>query len=269
MWLALTTLAFAHGWWLSLAVPAAAALPAVLLNGIARLWLHQRNEKRLGFEKAALRRFQPAVLADRVEAEPGFLAEPVKQEAALLFVDLTRFTGLAERVGPERTQALLGEFHRIIDQEITGRAGLVLTYMGDGAMAVFGIPSPRADDAAHAVEAGRDLATKVLVWLRSFPEASQAAGVSVKLGAHWGPVMVSRLGGETHQHITVTGDSVNVASRLMECASEHGALLACSLDLLTRAAGRPELAAAFTKPEQMGIRGRATSLTVCFWNPAS
>jgi adenylate cyclase len=124
---------------LSLAVPAAAALPAVLLNGIARLWLDQRNEKRLGFEKAALRRFQPAILADRVEAERGFLAEPVKQEAALLFVDLTRFTGLAERVGPERTQALLGEFHRIIDQEITRRAGLVLTYMGDGAMAVFGI----------------------------------------------------------------------------------------------------------------------------------
>jgi adenylate cyclase len=268
VWLGLTTLAFAYGWWLSLAVPAAAALPAVLLNGIARLWLDQRNENRLGSEKAALRRFQPAILADRVETEPGFLAEPVKQDAALLFVDLTRFTGLAERVGPERTQALLGEFHRILDQEITQRAGLVLTYMGDGAMAVFGIPSPRADDAAHAVEAGRDLATKVLTWLRSFPEASLAAGVSVKLGAHWGPVMVSRLGGETHQHITVTGDSVNVASRLMECASERGALLACSLDLLTRTAGRPDLAAAFTNPEQMDIRGRAAGLAVCFWNPA-
>jgi adenylate cyclase len=269
IWLGLTTLAFAHGWWLSLAVPAAAALPAVLLSGIARLWLDQSTERRLGFEKAALRRFQPAILADRVEAEPGFLAQPVKQEAALLFIDLTRFTGLAERVGPERTQALLGEFHRIVDQEITRRAGLVLTYMGDGALAVFGIPTPRADDAAHAVDAGRDLGTKVLDWLRRVPEASQAAGLSVKLGAHWGPVMVSRLGGETHQHITVTGDSVNVASRLMECASERSALLACSLDLLTRAAGRHDLAAAFTKPEQMAIRGRATGLAVCFWNPAS
>ena len=40
----------------------------------------------------------------------------------------------------------------------------------------------------------------------------------IRLGAHLGPVVVSRLGPETHQHITATGDTVNVASRLMEVA---------------------------------------------------
>ena len=66
---------------------------------------------------------------------------------------------------------------------------------------------------------------------------SIASRTGFKIGAHFGPIVASRLGGGSHQHITATGDSVNVASRLMEVAAKQGAVLAVSDDLL-RQAGR-------------------------------
>ena len=58
-----------------------------------------------------------------------------------------------------------------------------------------------------------------------------------KVGAHFGTIVASRLGGGSYHHVTATGDTVNVASRLMEVAANHGAQLAVSNELL-RAAGR-------------------------------
>jgi len=40
-----------------------------------------------------------------------------------------------------------------------------------------------------------------------------------KVGAHFGTIVASRLGGGSYHHITATGDTVNVASRLMEVAA--------------------------------------------------
>src|ERR1700691_3941356 len=55
-----------------------------------------------------------------------------------------------------------------------------------------------------------------------------------KVGAHFGVIVASRLGGGSYHHITATGDTVNVASRLMEVAASHGADLALSNDLPAR-----------------------------------
>jgi adenylate cyclase len=87
----------------------------------------------------------------------------------------------------------------------------------------------------------------------------------VRVGAHYGPVVVSRLGADTHQHITATGDSVNVASRLLEVARQEGALAALSADLL-RAAGDPPVAGIGPERE-VAIRGRSRPLRVRLWAP--
>ena len=79
--------------------------------------------------------------------------------------------------------------------------------------------------------------------------------------------MASRLGGGSYQHITATGDSVNVASRLMEVAAKQGVALALSDDLLRRAG--PECAllefGVLTGPRETRIRGRAGALSVWLW----
>jgi adenylate cyclase len=91
--------------------------------------------------------------------------------------------------------------------------------------------------------------------------------VGFKLGAHFGPIVASRLGGRSHQHITATGDTVNVASRLMEVAARHDVRLAVS-DTLRVAAeriGARLKVGSLEGPIEAQIRGRSGSLTVWFW----
>jgi class 3 adenylate cyclase len=90
---------------------------------------------------------------------------------------------------------------------------------------------------------------------------------SFKIGAHFGPIVAFRLGGDSYQHITATGGSVNVASRLMKVAARQGAALALGDDLLRQVG--PECAliefGVLTGPRETRIGGRSRALSVWLW----
>ena len=83
----------------------------------------------------------------------------------------------------------------------------------------------------------------------------------MRIGAHSGPAILSRLGSDTNQQVTATGDTVNVASRLLAVASEAKARLAVSADLLT-AAGIVEPGGLFDERRTASIRGRSQPIEV-------
>jgi adenylate cyclase len=96
--------------------------------------------------------------------------------------------------------------------------------------------------------------------------SSIASGLGFKIGAHFGIIVASRLGGGSYHHITATGDTVNVASRLMEVAANHSVELALSDELL-RAAGHCALfkSGMLTGPDEERIRGRSGTIAVWLW----
>jgi adenylate cyclase len=103
-------------------------------------------------------------------------------------------------------------------------------------------------------------------WLATLPEAT-ASRIGFKIGAHFGTIVASRLGDGGRQQITATGDTVNVASRLMEVAASNGAEIAISNDLL-HSAGRdsaPFMEGKLEGPIDTSLRGRAGSLPVWLW----
>jgi adenylate cyclase len=270
LWIALTIWAFAHLYWLSIAMPLAATSLPVLLYGAGRLWIDQRAELRSADAQQALRRFHDPALAERITNTPDFLTEPVQQLAAVLFVDLSGFTGLSERLGPQRTRGFLKEFHSLVEADVARFSGIVLSFMGDGAMVVFGLPSPAPEDANHAVASAVSLVDRVSRWLATLP-ADMMPGLGVRVGAHCGPVVMSRLGSDTHQHITATGDTVNVASRLLEVAADNHATLALSSDLVKAALNEPDARPLppLGAERQIQIRGRAKPLSVHLWGESA
>jgi adenylate cyclase len=270
LWVGLTTAAFFHGVWLSATLPLIAAAPPAVLFGAARLWHDRRRAERLAQEGNTLRRFQPPSLAARLARDPDFLSEPVRQKAALVFIDLSGFTGLSEALGPDQTQTLLQGFHDLIDEETVRNQGLVASFMGDGAMILFGLPEPSPQDACHAVEACVSLSSRTRTWLATLPKPISSR-LSFKVGAHYGAIVASRLGGDSHQHITAIGDTVNVASRLMEVAASHGVEVALTDDLF-RAAGPAcwALNAGVLKGKiETPIRGRSDSVAAWLWRSAT
>ena len=161
---------------------------------------------------------------------------------------------------------MLKDFHALVDKEAVACGGMITSFLGDGAMILFGLPRPATDDAYRAAECSVALCTSAERWLTSLP-SSIASNLGFKVGAHFGIIIASRLGGKSYHHITATGDTVNVASRLMEVAANHGVQLALSNELV-RTAGR-ECAVfksgVLTGPYETWIRSRSGSLPIWLW----
>lgn len=265
-WAVLNTLAFAHGFWLEAATPLMAAVPPLFLVGSFQLWSGRRRAHHFARQNRLLEPFHTPGLQDWLRRDPEFLLAPVRQDAAIVFVDLSGFTALSETLDPAATQGLLKEFHALVEKEATRCGGMITSFLGDGAMILFGLPKASADDAPRAAQCSIALCVKTERWIEALPPPI-ASRLGFKIGAHFGPIVASRLGGRNHQHITATGDTVNVASRLMEVAAQHDVRLALS-DTLRGAAegtGARLRTGSLAGPVEAPIRGRSSLLTVWLW----
>lgn len=262
-WLGVLTVLFVQGYWLSGALPFAASLPPVVGLIIIRQVTDRYHARRHFRAQEALSRFQSPVLAERIAQDPSFLLEPREQTIAVLFVDLSGYTGLSEELGAAKTRDFLKGFHTVVVDVANANGGVVLDFMGDGAMLGFGIPDPGKNDAVNAVRCAFLLENAVTDWLRAGDTRSETG--TVRVGAHVGRVILSRLGHENQQQITTTGDSVNVASRLLEVGKEKRATVVLSTDLIRAAETEGRLDATVPRLETVAIRGRQKGLDVGLW----
>ncbi|MBR0844203.1 adenylate/guanylate cyclase domain-containing protein [Bradyrhizobium liaoningense] len=262
-WAGLNVLAFTHGVWLNAATTLAATVPPVAVFAGVQLWAGGRRTQYLAAKSRSLAQFQAPAMQEWLARDPNFLSKPVRQDAAVVFIDLSGFTALSERIDPDVLQDMLKAFHARIDKAAVDCGGMITGFLGDGAMILFGLPGAMPDDAARALKCAIDLHRSVEGWIASLPSAL-GSQIGFKIGAHFGPIVASRLG-ESHQHITATGDTVNVASRLMEVAAQNEARLALTDTLLDAADfhGAPD--GILTGPLLTQVRGRSGVVTVWFW----
>jgi adenylate cyclase len=266
-WVTLNVFAFVHGIWLNVAVTLTAAVPPVAIFSAMQIWSGGRRAQYLAARSQTLAQFQAPAVQEWLALDPHFLSKPVRQNAAVIFVDLSGFTGLSERADPDSVRDFLKTFHACIDEAVVGCGGTITGFFGDGAMILFGLPREMPDDAARAVRCCVDLYRAVERWADGLPQSIRER-IGFKIGAHFGPIVASRLGG-THEHITATGDTVNVASRLMEVAAQHDMRLALSDTLLDAADFHAGSDGSLIGPLRTRVRGRDGALTVWFWRDQS
>jgi adenylate cyclase len=263
LWLAGVFLAFVNGYWLAVAAPLASVLPLTVGFAAARSIVERRAGVKIAAERSTLARFHSPALLDQLLKEPDFLEKPVRQDVAVMFVDLSGSTGVAEALGPERTRDLFGAMQTLVEGEVTAHGGVVINYMGDGVLAVFGLPKPRSDDSARALATVEALHESMTAWLANLPPSARER-LDFRIGLHFGPAILSRLGSPTQQQITATGDTVNVASRLLEVAKQQHCRVVVAEDLFQAASATtpanidPEVYA----PLIVSIRGRTGDLPV-------
>jgi len=263
-------LVFSRGIWLSGALPIAATAPPAILFAAVQLWSGRRRVQYLATRSKLLGQFQAPDIQEWLTRDPDFLKEPVRQNAAVIFIDLSGFTSLSEKLGPDPIRDLLKDFHALVDKEAVSSGGMITSFLGDGAMILFGLPRATPVDAFRAAQCATGLCVGAERWLASLPQPIKS-GLGFKVGAHFGTIVASRLGGGSYHHITATGDTVNVANRLMEVAAGHEVELVVSDELL-RAAGRNSSlfdVGALTGPIETRLRGRSGSLAVWLWRVSS
>lgn len=259
-WAGTAQLAFTR-WdlWLAGAAPAAAALAAGVGVELLRLIEERRRRQALERQRANLGRYFPPTVVERLAAGDPAAALEGTREATVMFVDIVGFTRLAEAMAPDAAMALLRAFHGEVERAVFAHGGMVDKFMGDGAMACFGIPDPAPAAAAGALRAAFDLLAALE---RPLPGSSTRLRVAV--GIHHGPVLMGDLGGAKQVQFTVVGDAVNVASRLEALTRVASTQLIISEAAL--AIARPHLEPALLTrlapmPEQH-LRGRAAPIAL-------
>ncbi|MEM8836934.1 MAG: adenylate/guanylate cyclase domain-containing protein [Pseudomonadota bacterium] len=224
---------FLSGLWLDGVTAVFALLLGSLCGFTARFLAIRKRSQNLA-------RYQSPLLAETLAQNQVPAFDGRNQKAAALFVDAAGFSGLSETLGADRTASFLRAFHAVIEHAATACGGTVEQFAGDGAMIIFGLPEPHLDDAANALKCCNMLFDEIRSLGKGQPETGVPA-VTIRVGAHYGDVVAAVLGGERHQHVTVTGPIVNAASRLQEVAKAEGADMVISEDLLN-AAGEPNIA---------------------------
>ena len=142
------------------------------------------------------------------------------RQVTVLFADLSGFTKLSSERDPEEVHDLLARFFEAVDGMIERYGGTIDKHIGDNVMAVFGAPVAHGNDPERAVRAAGDI-----------HEAMGKLGDELELplqahiGVASGQVMASGTGSARHQEYTVTGESVNLASRLDDMAEPGETLI--------------------------------------------
>src|SRR4051794_39368878 len=80
-----------------------------------------------------------------------------RRHLTILFSDLSDFTALTGSAEPEDCVEVVDHLKRCAYSVVTKHGGIVVSFRGDGVMAMFGYPEPRDDDGRRATEAALEL----------------------------------------------------------------------------------------------------------------
>jgi class 3 adenylate cyclase/tetratricopeptide (TPR) repeat protein len=161
--------------------------------------------------------------APRLSPDPGTpasilrvtspLPEAERRQVTVLFADIAGYTKLADELDAEEVHALLGSFFDLADASVVDHGGTVDKHIGDCVMAVFGAPVAYGNDPERCVRAALDIGSRMPLVAANFGRP-----IGVHIGIASGEVMASDTGSARHVEYTVTGESVNLASRLKDKA---------------------------------------------------
>jgi adenylate cyclase len=177
-----------------------------------------------------------------------------------MFVDIRGFTRRAETMDPAATGRLLGDFRRFVVATATRYDGIVDKFVGDSAMLVFGLPSPRPGDARRALNcAFALLAGTPGGWARDLETTGESGAMEIGIGLHAGDAFCGAVGDEARLEFAVLGDTVNVAARLEQETKTVGLRLVVSRNFLA-AAGETADGREWQPLGSRTLRGRARAV---------
>lgn len=135
------------------------------------------------------------------------------QRVAVLYASIRDFTSLTESLSPPRVFELLSVYQDEMGRIVTALGGVVDKFVGEGVLAVFGIPEPRADDVTRAVRAGIRIQSGMSSLNIRLLE-KHLPPLNIDVGVHYGDAIAGSLGLHGDSEFTVIGDTVDTASRV-------------------------------------------------------
>ena len=166
--------------------------------------------------RQSLRALMPPSLSEKIHsAATDLIGE--RREVTVLFSDIVNFTATAHILDSEDVYLLTDEAMRLLIEVIYQYEGTVDKFIGDGLLALFGLPVAHENDPERAVRAALDM-QRALRPLQERIKKTYGLEFQTRIGIHTGLVIAGKIGNDLHMEYTVIGDTVNLAYRLQGAA---------------------------------------------------
>jgi adenylate cyclase len=208
--------AFRSGWIVPVVAPLA-ALAASATAVLAVLVVHEAVERRR--VRDLFSRFVPERVVDEVidHTDDELRLGGVRRECTVLFSDLRGFTTYSEETPPDRVISVLNAYLSEMSDAIMDGGGTLVSYLGDGIMAVFGAPLDQPDHRDRAVAVAREMLSRLERFNRE-----DSHDFRMGIGINTGYAMCGNVGSERRVEYTAIGDSINTAARLESMTKGSG-----------------------------------------------
>ena len=183
----------------------------------------------IGHRKALRRAIDALKSGDGADTSPE---EAQRRQLTVLFCDLAGFTEMARRYDAEDMAAILKKYHDRCYGIIEAWGGRPLGTQGDGVIACFGLPKAQENDAERCVRAALEMSDAVKAL--KFDDGLQ---LHSRIGVATGRMYVR---GAVEEPGNVVGDTLNLASRLQDCADTDSVVLSSRTKRLVEKVSRLE-----------------------------
>jgi adenylate cyclase len=187
-------------------------LVELIASGVAAGLARIEQERAAVAARVQFEQFFTTELAQQLEKDPRIL-EGKEAEVTILFCDIRGFSRISEKLGPERTVAWVRDVMGALSDCVIAHQGVLVDYIGDELMAMWGAPVEHADHAALACRAALDMLALLpslnLRWGESLGEA-----MGLGIGINSGVARVGNTGTHRKFKYTPLGNAVNLANRV-------------------------------------------------------
>ncbi len=217
LWLGLAFVASSHDPDFSTTGPLATNL---FLLAVAVPYQWQLTQRKSRYLLDTLRQYvAPAVVAELLDSNLDDPLKPRQLDVTTLIADMEGYTTQVESLPVQEAAQLTRDFLDCLTGPVIGHQGTLDKYTGDGLVAFWGAPLPVAHHADLALDAARDMLTRV-AQLSKRRVAAGRAPLRVRIGIESGLAMAGDFGTSFRSIYTAVGDSVNTASRLEQAARD-------------------------------------------------
>ncbi len=172
-------------------------------------------------------------LASHLAAQPDLL-KGREAEVTLLFCDVRGFSRISERLTPAATVEWIGGVMSVLSDCVIAHQGVLVDYIGDELLAMWGAPSPQPRHAQLACAAATDMLLALDPLNRQW-QSQLGEPIRVGIGINTGLAHVGNTGSTRKFKYGPLGNMVNLASRV------QGATKYLRVDTLITAATRSRL----------------------------
>lgn len=164
-------------------------------------------------------RYVSEPVVEQILARPDHALTAHRKRVTVMFSDLRGFSRLSEEKEPVELLEFLNEHFNATTEIILDHGGTLLSYLGDGLLAVFGAPLDLEEQEKKAILAAKEMVKNAL-------DQHNRIGVGIATGE----AILGDLGTTRRREYTVIGDVVNTAARLEKFTKQTGESILCDLE---------------------------------------